>query len=205
MQPQFPGVAIGLYHLGLASQVVVFIVRHVPAADEGLEIRPELHPVGRIEVDHLCFPGHPLVLEQRIHHHQRVAENEAVHPVVLIFVGLQHLLMQRTLPTAKERVEEVLLLIVPVPGQRVENGPSRETLVDEQGQCRHVEGKPLRLARPVQERTGQAGESPPRLANLVRDLMKFIVPFLRGGLPGDLYSPQRLIGKLGDQILRQFS
>ncbi len=150
MQAQFPSVAVGLHHFGLARQIVVGAVRHVALAHEGLEIAAELHAIGRVDVDHLHLAGHVLVLQKRVHHHQTITQNHAVEPAVGVFIGLEQLLghvavrvskkVQCHLPAGLETLEAF------------QNGLGRQALVDEQGQRRHFEAQPLSLAGPFQKR-----------------------------------------------------
>ena len=70
VQSQLPGIPIRLHHLRLTRHVRVVVVCHIPLAHERLEIRPEFHPVRRVDVDHLYLPTQPLEPQQRVHHHQ---------------------------------------------------------------------------------------------------------------------------------------
>ena len=176
---ELPGVAVRLHHLRLAHHVVVGAVGHVALAHERLEVRAELHRVGRVHVDGLDLAAEPLVAEQRVHHHQRVAEDHPVHPPVPVLVCLEQ-------PVADGEValpEEVEQVDLPVPGvsfQRLEDGRRREALVHEQGERRHVEGGPFGLTRPVEERLGE-------LLQLGRLRLRSgeLLPQLRKNAPGD--------------------
>ena len=149
MEPELPGVAVGLDHLGLTCQVVISTVLDVALAHERLEVRAEIDPIRRVDVDHLHLPAEALVLEQAVHHDQRVAEDHPVHPVALVLVRLE-LLVQRQLRVGKEL--ELQLPVALVAGKRLQDRLGRKALVDEQRQRGHVEREPLRLARPVEER-----------------------------------------------------
>ena len=89
MEPQFPRVAIGLYHFRLARHVVVAAVLHVALAHEWLKIRPKLDAVRGVFVDHLHLPTQALELQHRVHHLQAIAENHPVLPRALVLVGVE--------------------------------------------------------------------------------------------------------------------
>ena len=55
-----------------------------------------------------------------------------------------------------EEVRHVELRVGPVRRERVDDGFCRKPLVDEERQRRNVEGEPLGLAGPVEERPAQA-------------------------------------------------
>ena len=57
--------------------------------------------------------------------------------------------------THPEQVKQIRLPVARMPLQRIQDRRRRQPFVDEQRQRRHVEGQPLRLARPVQERLGE--------------------------------------------------
>jgi hypothetical protein len=121
VQPELPGVAVCLHHLRLARHVLVVVVRDVALAHEGLEVGPEPHAVRRVHVDHLHLPAERFIVEQRIHDRQRIAEDHAVHPVVAVFVGAQHLLMDRPLRVG-EQLEQAELLVRAMTLERLEDG-----------------------------------------------------------------------------------
>jgi hypothetical protein len=102
MEPEFPGIAVGLHHLGLARHVIVVVVANVALAHEGLEVRAELNAVGRVHVDHLHLPAQALVVEQRVHHRQRVAEDQPVDPLVAMLIGAKHLVGDRMLRVGEQ-------------------------------------------------------------------------------------------------------
>ena len=155
VQSQFPGIAIGLHHLRLARHVRIVVVRHIAFADERLKVGAEFHPVRRVDVDHLHLAAEALVVQQRVHHDERVAEDQAVHPVVPVFVGAQRSGRRWRLGVA-EQVEHVRLAFRVV--ERLDNRLGGEPLMHEQGQCGHVKREPLGLAGPVQERLTQVFE-----------------------------------------------
>ena len=166
MEPKFPGVAIGLDHFRLACHVAV-IRADVAPAHEWLEVRAELHAVGRVDVDHLHLPAKALVLEERVHDDERVAEDQPVRPVALVLVRGE-LLVEREL-----RVGEELELHLPVALmslERLEDRLRREPFVDEERQRRHVEGEPLGLAGPVEERLAKRLELASECAHLLERL-----------------------------------
>ena len=153
MQPEFPGVAVGLDHLRLAREIVIVVVLHVAFSDKRLEIAAELHAVGRVHVDHLHLAAEVLVVQKRVHHHQRIAEDHAVGPAVAELVGAQDLVGDRVLRIAEEAEERGLRFLgAAVPGQGLDDRLGREPLVNEQRERGDLEACPLGLARPIQER-----------------------------------------------------
>ncbi len=157
VQAQLPRVAVGFHHLRLAREVLVVSVRDVALAHERLEVAAELHAVGRVDVDHLHLAAQSLVVQERVHHDERVAEDQAVHPLVGILVGLEHLVGDRV-PGIPEHFPEVRLLVCFVADEGLDDGFGGEALVYEERQRRDVEGQALGLARPVEERAAQALE-----------------------------------------------
>ena len=89
-----PGVAEGFDLLRLAGDVVGVAVLHVAAGGGPLEVAVELDAVGRVEVDALHLAAQALALGQARHHLERVAEDHAVRPVLVVLVelGLVHAL-----------------------------------------------------------------------------------------------------------------
>ena len=89
-----PGVAEGFDLLRLAGDVVGLAVLHVAAGRGPLEVAVELDAVGRVEVDALHLAAQALALGQARHHLERVAEDHAVRPVLVVLVelGLVHAL-----------------------------------------------------------------------------------------------------------------
>ena len=96
-------------------------------------------------------------MQERVHHHERVAEDETVHPLVGVLVGAERLVGDGVLRVA-EQLEHGLLLVALVAGQRLDDGLGGQALVDEERQRRHVEGQPFGLARPVEEWARQTAE-----------------------------------------------
>ena len=127
---------------------------HVPLAHEGLEIRAELHSVRRVHVDHLHLPAHALVVQQRVHHHQGVAQDHPVHPLVPILVGSQDLVANAVLGIAEQArtCPSVRAAVFAVRFESLDDRLGREPLMDEQRQSGNIERQPLRLAGPVEER-----------------------------------------------------
>ena len=86
---QLPGVAEGLDDLRLAAEAGVVAVLDVAVADADLPVGVVLDAIGRVDVDHLHLALHALPLQQAAHHHQAVALDQAVGPLVglLVVVG----------------------------------------------------------------------------------------------------------------------
>ena len=169
MQAQFPGVPVRLDHFRLAGHVFIIVVRHVPLPHKRLEVGPELHAVRRIHINHLHLPAQAFVVQQRVHHHERIPENHPVHPLVGIFIRLQHLIGDGTLGITKQ-VVQILLLVGLVPGQRFDDGFGGEPLVDKQRQRGNVKRKTLRLTCPVQKRFADGFQPAQRLFGLMEDV-----------------------------------
>ena len=89
-----PGVAEGFDLLRLAGDVVGLAILHVAAGGGPLEVAVELDAVGRVEVDALHLAAQALALGKARHHLERVAEDHAVRPVLVVLVelGLVHAL-----------------------------------------------------------------------------------------------------------------
>ena len=87
-----PGVAEGFDLLRLAGDVAGVAVLHVAAGGGPLEVAVELDAVGRVDVDALHLAAQALALGEASHDLQRVAEDHAVRPVLVVLVelGLVH-------------------------------------------------------------------------------------------------------------------
>ena len=151
MDAQLPGVPVRLHHLRLAHHVFVVAVGHVALAHEGLEVRAELHRVGRIHVDGLHLAAEALVSGEGVHHHQGIAEDQPVHPPVAVLVCLEQPIADGEVALPEE-IEHVHLAVAGMPLQGLQDRGSGQPLVHEQGQGRHVEGEPLGLPGPVERR-----------------------------------------------------
>ena len=86
MDAEFPGIAEGLDGLRLLGQVRVVAVLDIALADEGLEVGAVFDAVGRVDIDGLHPPGHPLLVQQAVHDEQAVARDQAVGPAALVAV-----------------------------------------------------------------------------------------------------------------------
>ena len=92
MDAVLPGVAEGSDLLGLSSDVVelavldVALLRATPASSSRTD------PVRRVEIDRLDLALETLLLGEARHHQQRVAEDQAVRPVLLVLVEVDELL-----------------------------------------------------------------------------------------------------------------
>ena len=166
MQPKLPGIPIGLDHLRLAGHGVVVPVLDVAPAHEGLEVGAEFHAIGWVHVDHLHLAAQLLVGQERIHHHQGVAQDQPVAPAAGVLVGIEQLLVQGSVLLAEE-AEQVQLAARPVALDGLEDGLGGQPLVHEQRQGRHLEAEPLGLAGPVQEGPGLGPERFGRGSGLV--------------------------------------
>lgn len=150
MYPQFPGVPEGPEHLGLAREVFVLPVLHIPPVHEGLEVRAVLDPIRRVDIDHLHLPGHPLLLQQGVHDEQGVAGDEAVAPVVLVAVELHRLPERGVLD--RELKERGLPVIAVAALCRPDDCPRVDPFVDVEGDRWDIKGGALGLPRPLELR-----------------------------------------------------
>ncbi len=134
MQPEFPRVAVGLDHLGLAGHVRVVVVSDIALAHERLEVGAELHPVWRVHVDHLHLAAEALVVQQRVHDDEGVAEDQPIDPRIPVLVGPEHLIRYGTLWIAEqlEHAELWVRRFLAVRFQRLDDRLGAEPLVHEQ-------------------------------------------------------------------------
>src|SRR5258708_4569108 len=63
-------------------------VLHVAAGGGPLEVAVELDAVGRVEVDALHLAAQALALSQTRHHLERIAEDHAVGPILVVLIEL---------------------------------------------------------------------------------------------------------------------
>ena len=194
MQAQFPGITVSLHHFRLADHFLVLAVGHVALAHEGLEVGAEFHAIRRIDIEHLHLAAQALVLQQRVHHLQRIAQNQAVGPRAGVLVGVQ--LVGDVQAGVAEQIKVGAAGLVAVQG--FQNGLGRVALVHEQRQGGHRNLLTLGLARPVQERLGQAFQ--PRRALRQR------TEGLAGPGPNPRLGKNRLaaLRRLGDQVQQPF-
>src|SRR6266511_746644 len=107
VDPEFPGVAVSPHLLGLAGEVGVFAVLHVPFARAYLPITSELDAIRRVDVDRLDLALEAFLIGQARHHEQRVAEDHSVHPFAGVAVELD-LLLEREVRVGREEAELLL-------------------------------------------------------------------------------------------------
>ena len=132
----------------------VVAVGHVALAHEGLEVRAELHRVGRIHVDGLHLAAEPLVSDEGVHHHQGIAEDQPVHPPVAVLVCLEQPIVDGEVAFPEE-IEHVHLAVAGMPFEGFQDRGGGQPLVHEQGQGGYVEGEALGLSGPVEEGPGE--------------------------------------------------
>ena len=99
------GVPEGLDGGRVAHRNVGFSVGGVEVVGGGLEVGAEPDPVGRVEVDHLHFPGHLLAGDQRGHHPSRFSVDQPVLPVVSVPVVLEDIPVAGQSVVVVEQVE----------------------------------------------------------------------------------------------------
>src|SRR5438094_1316554 len=94
VNPIPPRISKRLHLFGLACDVRRVPVLHVAARRAPLKIRVELDAVRRVDVDALDLAAQALALGQARHHLERVAEDHAIRPVLVVLVelGLVHAL-----------------------------------------------------------------------------------------------------------------
>ncbi len=149
MDAQLPCVAEGLDAFGLAGEVLVFVL-HAALSYEGLKVAAVFDAVGRVHIKALHPARHVLFLQKRIHNEKRVAGNEAVAPVMLVFVKLDGLAQGALALLRKKQVALPLLVRLVLYG-----GNDRvrvDALVHVQGAGGDFKRRVLGLARPLQLR-----------------------------------------------------
>src|SRR5229473_2277068 len=113
MKAEFPGITKSFYHFRLGGKVFIFAVFDVTVVDERLEIRAVPDAIGRIDINHLDLAPHALLLQQGIHHEQAITCNQAVRPVVLMFVEIDCFPKRRVfLKQAKQRSLDKILPVL---------------------------------------------------------------------------------------------
>src|SRR2546422_11660217 len=104
MNAQRPGVAERLNRENVISLITAFVGGRIESL---LKVRVVADSVRRVDVDHLHLAAYTLVVQQRLHHLQRVAANQLVLPALLVGVELYALrsigLAQRLLEAGEER------------------------------------------------------------------------------------------------------
>ncbi len=147
---ELPGVAERLDLLGLAGRVLGLAVLHVALARAHLPVAAELDAVGRVHVDHLDLALEALLLGQRGHHQQRVAEDHAVGPVLLVAVELDELLELDAVVVVEQRHLGLGLALARRVAQVLDDHLRQDLLLDVDGDDRHLEvaGVLLVLALP---------------------------------------------------------
>jgi hypothetical protein len=91
VHPERPRVPVGLDLLRLPRKRVVLAVLHLALVNTRLEIAVVGDPVRRIDVNHLDVTAEVLLVEQGVHHQQRVAQHHPVHPELVVLVELDGL------------------------------------------------------------------------------------------------------------------
>ncbi|MGA2939204.1 MAG: hypothetical protein ABSF52_19195 [Syntrophobacteraceae bacterium] len=81
-------------------------------AHERLEIGAKLDPVGRVHIDHLHLPGQTLIVQQRVHYHQGISQDEPVDPLIPVFIRLKNLVNHRSVRVPKKFQLALLRLAV---------------------------------------------------------------------------------------------
>ena len=140
----------------MTVQILALAVLDVALVDEGLEVGAVLDAVGRVDVDHLHLARHALLLQQGVHHQERIAGDQAVAPAVLVPVELDRLAQplcalhleqgQLHLPTIHYPLSTIHF------SHRLDDGLGVNALVDVQGDGGRLKGGVLGLARPDQLR-----------------------------------------------------
>ena len=138
MDAQLPGVAEGLDLFRLAGGVLGLAVLHVALAGADLPVGAELDAVGRVEVDHLDLALEPFLLGQRGHHQQRIAQDHAVGPVLLVVVEVDQVLEGDAVEVGKQGQLRLGLPPVWACGAHVlDDGLRVDLLLDVDGHGRH--------------------------------------------------------------------
>src|SRR5579864_3964936 len=88
MNAKFPCVPKSFDHFWLGRQVLIPAVFYVTFIYKWLEVAPIADAVRWVDVSHLNLTRHSLLFQQGIHNEQAVTSDEAVRPVVLVFVEI---------------------------------------------------------------------------------------------------------------------
>ena len=144
MNPQPPGVAVRLHHLGLSREVTLFVL-HVALADFRLEVARKFDPVRRVDVDHLHLARQVLAPGQRRHHLKAVAQDQPVRPVHIVLIELDRFVVL-LLRVGEHRPVYIL------PRGDFQNGLRADALVDVQRHRIHRERPGFAFARPFEPR-----------------------------------------------------
>ena len=94
--------------------------------------------------------GQRLLFQQRVHHHQAVAGDEAVGPAVLVAVELGGLADDGRVVFQQGKEGMLLLLVAVTFAHGLDDGAGVDALVDVEGDGRNLKGGVLGLARPLQ-------------------------------------------------------
>ncbi len=171
---QLPGVAVGFDLFRFVGEVFVLVL-HVAAVEARLEVAGVPDAVGRVDVDHLHLAGHALLDQERVHHQQTIAQDQAVGPADFVLVELD-LLVGRQRRFAEEVELEGLRS-----AHGIEDGARGDALVNVQRDHVHLEGGVFGLARPheLRVKVGVVGVGLRfALAHLIRgrDARRWVVP-----------------------------
>src|SRR5271157_6547646 len=88
MNPELPSVTKSTNLLGLTTSVLCLAVFDGAFSSANLPVRPKLNPVGRVDVDHLHLALQPLLLGKARQDMERVPQNHAVGPFLIVLVEL---------------------------------------------------------------------------------------------------------------------
>src|SRR5208337_2052189 len=88
MNSTLPCVSESPHLLGLTSSIFHLSVLDIPLSSAYLPVRPELNPIGRVEIDHLNLTLEPLLFGKASHNLERVPQNHAVRPFLIVLVEL---------------------------------------------------------------------------------------------------------------------
>src|SRR5438876_4358778 len=122
MNPIAPRIPERLHLLRLSRDVRRVAVLHVATGRAPLKIRVELDAVRRVDVDALDLAAQALALGQAGHHLERVAEDHAVRPVLVVLVELRLVhALGNTVEVREEVRNDLAHLLAPLscPAQQV--------------------------------------------------------------------------------------
>src|SRR5208337_831022 len=88
MNPELPSVTKSTNLLGLTTSVLCLAVFDGAFSSANLPVRPELDAVGWVDVDHLHLALEPLLLGKAGHDMERVPQDHAVRPLLIMLVKL---------------------------------------------------------------------------------------------------------------------
>ena len=108
----------------------VLLARIWPVVRAHLPVAAEFDAVGRVQVDHLHPTFHPFFLGQRGHHLQRIAQDHAIAPLLLVLVELDAV-------EIGEEIHLLRLILLAVSAHVLDDGVGVDFFLDVDGHDRY--------------------------------------------------------------------